>query len=157
MSRKDSPGVYIPPPLIYEAFFFAAVLMQKFFPLPGMWLHTTLVKVLGWLIITGSVAVLLFPALHKFIQSRNSVMTIRPAASLQTKGIYSITRNPMYLGLVILYIGIGFLKGNSWRFLILPFLMLTVQNYIIKREERYLQRAFGEQYSAYIKQVRRWV
>jgi len=117
MSRKDSPGVYIPPPLIYAAFFFAAVLMQKFFPLPGMWLHTTLVKVLGWLIITGSVAVLLFPALLKFIQSRNSVMTIRPAASLQTKGIYSITRNPMYLGLVILYIGIGFLKGNSWTFL----------------------------------------
>ena len=58
-------------------------------------------------------------------------MTIRPARSLQTDGIYAWTRNPMYLGLLFLYSGLALLLGNGWTLLLIPFLMLFVQLYII--------------------------
>jgi protein-S-isoprenylcysteine O-methyltransferase Ste14 len=99
----------------------------------------------------------LLPALIKFAQTRNTLVTIKPANSLQTKGIYSLTRNPMYTGLLILYAGIGMLKGNWWTFIFIPIIILIIQSYVIRGEENYLQRAFVEKYNSYRKKVRRWI
>ncbi|GAB3714419.1 hypothetical protein GCM10027592_54200 [Spirosoma flavus] len=85
------------------------------------------------------------------------VITSKPARSLQTGGIYSLSRNPMYLGLLLLYAGLSLLIGNVWTMLLLPFLVLIVTRYVIKREERYLERAFGHAYQSYKEKVRRWL
>jgi protein-S-isoprenylcysteine O-methyltransferase Ste14 len=84
-------------------------------------------------------------------------VTIKPAKSLETTGIYSVSRNPMYLGLLAIYIGMAFLKGNDWTFICIPFVILVIHFYVIRNEEKYLQRTFGNEYEEYKKQVRRWI
>lgn len=156
MQKKDHPGVYIPPPLIYVAFFFLSVALQQLIPLNGHFLRTGTAKAVGWLLFVAGV-LMVAPALWKFIVSKNTVVTMKPAHSLQTTGIYAFTRNPMYLGLVLLYSAAGFFKGSWWTFIVIPLLIITVQFYIISREEHYLQRAFGNAYLQYKKKVRRWI
>ena len=156
MQKTDHPGVYIPPPLIYVAFFFLSVALQKAMPLNSLFLQTAVAATAGRVLLIAGILVLL-PALWKFLVSNNTLITIKPAHSLQTAGIYAFTRNPMYLGLLLLYSGIGFFKGNWWTFIVIPLLIITVQVYIISKEEHYLQRAFGNEYLQYKKKVRRWV
>lgn len=155
-NKKDNPGIFIPPPLIYAAIFFLAILMQKIIPINNSFFESQNAAIAGIVLIAIALLFLL-PALIRFVQSKNTVVTIKPANSLQTKGIYSLTRNPMYLGLLILYTGIAMLDGNWWTLIFIPVIIIIVQFYVIKGEENYLQRAFGEEYIAYRKKVRRWI
>ena len=63
----------------------------------------------------------------------------------------------MYVGLAILYLGITCLIGNWWNVILFPLLFIIVQEYIIKREEKYLELEFGKEYNEYKKTVRRWL
>jgi len=74
-------------------------------------------------------------SLRQFFLTKNTVILIKPASSLQTTGIYGITRNPMYVGLAMVYLGITCFIGNWWNIIVFPSLFLIVQEYIIKREE----------------------
>jgi len=153
-NKKDSAGVYVPPPLIYVAIFFLSILIQSIFPLNHSWLRSN--SWLGWVLI-GLFVLCCFPAIYRFIKSKTTITTIHPVKNLQTSGIYSISRNPMYLGLLCLYSGIAVFKGNWWTFILIPLVILIVQQYIIRREEKYLQREFGATYTAYQRKVRRWL
>jgi protein-S-isoprenylcysteine O-methyltransferase Ste14 len=156
MSTKKHPGVYIPPPLIYAAFFMLSFFVQKLLPLNNVALHFTAVKAIGALLIV--LYLLLFiSALRRFILSKNTLVTIKPAHSLETSGIYSFTRNPMYLSLICLYSGLAVFFGNWWTLIFLPLLVMVVQWYVIRREEQYLQQAFGSFYNDYKSKVRRWI
>jgi protein-S-isoprenylcysteine O-methyltransferase Ste14 len=115
-----------------------------------------MVYIAGWLFILIYLIAAL-PAIIKFMMTKNTLITIKPANSLQTNGIYSITRNPMYLGLLFLYTGIGLLTGNLWTLILIPVLVLIINNAVIKKEEGYLERAFGQSYIDYKKKARRWV
>ena len=154
--KQDSPGVYIPPPLFYVLTFVAALLLQKEFPIDEKLFHEQKAKVAGVVLLICSLFFLV-SSLRRFFLSKNSLILIRPASSLQTTGIYHICRNPMYMGLAIVYTGVACLAGNWWNIILLPVLLLIVQEYIIKKEEKYLERAFGEQYTNYKKKVRRWL
>ena len=155
-NKKDNPGVYIPPPIIYILTFLTAVFIQKKVPINNMFFNQRLTKYigLGFLIIASFFVV---RSLRQFFISKNSLVTIKPALSLQTNGIYSITRNPMYVGLAIVYLGISCFIGNWWNIIFFPLLILIVQEYIIKREEKYLVRRFGQEYIDYKTKVRRWL
>lgn len=63
----------------------------------------------------------------------------------------------MYVGLLFVYIGMAFLKGNWWTIILIPFVILMVTQMIIIKEEKYLERAFGETYLDYKLKVRRWL
>jgi len=63
----------------------------------------------------------------------------------------------MYISLFLFYTGLSFIIGDWWNFVLLPFLILIVQEYVIKREEKYLHRKFGQQYFDYKIKVRRWL
>jgi|SRR6476620_12343228 len=154
--KKDNPGIFIPPPLIYAAIFFLSILMQKIIPINNSFFDSRNATIAGIVLIAIALLFIL-PALIKFVQSKNTLVTIKSATSLQTKGIYSLTRNPMYMGLLILYSGIAMLEGNWWTFIFIPLIIIIVQSYVIRGEENYLQRAFGEEYNAYRKKVRRWI
>ena len=97
------------------------------------------------------------PALLIFLKTKNSVVTIKPATSLQTKGVYSVSRNPMYVSLFLLYVGFSLIIGNWWNFILFPLLFLIVKEYVVKREEKYLERRFGQHYKEYKKKTRRWL
>ena len=154
-SKIDTPGIYIPPPLIYIAIFFAAVPVQRFLPLDRTFFDTTTSKIIGLIVFLVGL-VFIFPALQRFFRTKNTLVTIRPANSLQTTGIYAVSRNPMYIGLLLFYIGLSFIVGNWWNLVLLPFLVLIIQEYVIKREEKYLGRRFGQSYSDYRAKVARW-
>lgn len=156
MNTKKHPGIYIPPPLIYAAFFLLSFLIQKIIPLDTAALHQTIAKAIAAILI---VMYLLFfiSALRRFIVSKNTLVTIRPASSLETSGIYAFTRNPMYISLVCLYTGLAIFFGNWWTLILIPVLVAAVQLYVIKKEEQYLQQAFGSNYDEYKNRVRRWI
>jgi protein-S-isoprenylcysteine O-methyltransferase Ste14 len=156
MKPNDSPGVFIPPPLIYAAIFFVSLFLQKKVTIDNsffekLWTRTSsiLFLLLALIILLGS--------LNQFVRSKNSVITIKAAASLQTKGVYQVSRNPMYLGLALLYLGFTCYFGNWWNVILFPLLLVIVQEFVIKREERYLKRRFGKEYDDYQHAVRRWL
>src|SRR3546814_3291902 len=94
--KNDHPGVYMPPPVLYITTFLAALLLQRMLPLRSIFFGTCVSTIIGWLaLITG--LVFAFPALRQFFITKNTLVTIKPAHALPTNGIYSISRNPMYV------------------------------------------------------------
>lgn len=154
--KKDNPGIVIPPPIIYLAVFAAGIFLQRIIPISKSFFKTRGSGIIGIVLIAISM-VFGLAALERFFKTRNTVITVKPATSLQTGGIYSVTRNPMYVGVLFLYTGLTFLIGNWWNIILLPFLIWIIQGYVIHREEKYLMRRFGDDYKKYKTKVRRWI
>lgn len=154
--KQDSPGVYIPPPLFYVVTFLTAVFLQRKVPIDDSFFHSNLVRAIG-ILNFGIAFYFLSTSLTKFFKTRNTVVLIKPASSLQTSGVYGISRNPMYVGLIFVYLGVTCFIGNWWNIILLPLLILVIQLYVIRSEEEYLERAFGDQFLDYKKKVRRWL
>jgi protein-S-isoprenylcysteine O-methyltransferase Ste14 len=72
-------------------------------------------------------------------------------------GIYRRTRNPFYLGTTLVYLGLSLAAGNIWAIVLVVALLWVINTGVIAREERYLERKFGDAYRAYKAWVRRWV
>ena len=155
-TKKDSPGVYIPPPLFYVVIFLIALFLQKKVAINDFVFHSQIIRIVGISLFVISLFFLV-TSLRKFFLSKNTLILIKPASSLQTNGIYKISRNPMYVGLAIVYLGITCFIGNWWNIILFPILLLIVQEYIINREEKYLIRRFGQDYLDYKSKVRRWL
>lgn len=156
MKKEDNPGVSLPPPLIYGLFFGISLILQKLFPIEKDFFYSKAAEAIGFLLLVLCL-VLDLPSLVRFFITKNTLITIKPANSLQTKGMYSISRNPMYAGLLCLYSSLAFLVGNWWTVLLIPFVIFIIQVYVIRREENYLTRRFGQQFIDYKKRVRRWL
>ncbi|MGD0581517.1 MAG: isoprenylcysteine carboxylmethyltransferase family protein [Bacteroidales bacterium] len=156
IDKSKGPGVYIPPPLLYVLIFILALFIQRLIPIADALFRLGIIKAVG-LIFLIIALFFLARSLRQFFQSKNTVILVKPALSLQKTGIYGISRNPMYVGLVLTYIGLTCSIGNWWNVILLPLLILIVQEYIIKREEKYLDLEFGQQYVEYKRKVRRWL
>ena len=155
-TKQDSPGVYIPPPLIYALTFIAAIFIQKSVYIDDALFRLRLTRGIGILFLIAAFF-FLASSLAKFFKTRNTVILIKPASSLQTDGVYAISRNPMYVGLLFIYLGITCFIGNWWNIILIPLLTFIMQAYVIKSEEKYLERAFGNEFIEYKKRVRRWL
>jgi len=95
--------------------------------------------------------------LHEFMRAGTEVSPHRPSTALATGGIYSHTRNPLYLALTLVYLGIAAATDDLWLLpLTVPLLVVTRYG-VIWREERYLRVRFGEKYRHYKERVRRWI
>ena len=90
-------------------------------------------------------------------QADAPVRTDRPVPRLTTAGPFGYSRNPAYLPLAMIYSGIAALRNSLWAILFLPLVLIVIQREVIRREERYLERTFGQEYLAYKARVRRWV
>ena len=155
MKEKDrGPGVKIPPPLLlllcvltgYGAHYF----LPKYFVSENIRYPVgILLTVLGFLIPTL--------CLFKFKKAKTNVEPWRPANKLIIEGIYNYSRNPIYVGLLIVGLGISVLVNSLWMLLILiPFIFL-LHILVIQKEEAYLESRFGDEYLDYKKKVRRWI
>jgi protein-S-isoprenylcysteine O-methyltransferase Ste14 len=154
-TKKDHPGVYFPPPFLYVVIFLFSLLLEKLIDINSFF-ELTRTSIASLVFLIAGFAFML-PALIKFFQTKNTLIPTKPATSLETSGIYSFSRNPMYLGLLLIYIGLAFLFGNWWTFILVPILIILVNKLIIIKEERYLERSFGPAYIDYRKKVRRWI
>jgi protein-S-isoprenylcysteine O-methyltransferase Ste14 len=155
-NKQDSPGVFIPPPLIYTVIFLISIFIQNLFPISKNFFKANSTFIAGWVLITACL-VFVVPAIEKFIRAKNTLILIKPAESLQTSRVYSLTRNPMYLGLLLLYSGLALIFGNWWTLILIPVLILIMNFFVIRNEEKYLERAFGQDYFDYKKKVRQWI
>lgn len=82
----------------------------------------------------------------------------RPTTAIVASGPYRYSRNPLYVALTLLYLGLGAAALNTlWALVLLPPLLVVIQRGVIEREERYLERKFGEEYRRYKRRVRRWL
>jgi protein-S-isoprenylcysteine O-methyltransferase Ste14 len=116
----------------------------------------TAARGLGWSLLGGG-ALLSRWFFTTMREADAPVRTDRPVPRLTTEGPFRYTRNPGYLSLAMIYAGIAVLRNSLWAILLLPLLLLITQRELIEREERYLERTFGEEYLAYKRRARRWV
>lgn len=96
-------------------------------------------------------------SLWLFLRARTSPLPMRPATALVRSGPYRWTRNPMYLGMLLLYLGVALLFDVTWALLLSPAVVFLVGRLVIRREEKYLEATFGEEYRRYMGEVRRWL
>jgi protein-S-isoprenylcysteine O-methyltransferase Ste14 len=110
---------------------------------------------LGWaLIATGIVVAYL--AIRSFSAVDTPVNPAGKAEKLVTFGLYNRTRNPMYLGALVAFLGLALATGNIWRWLILVPLCLGLHHLAVLREERHLAARFGSDWLAYQARTPRW-
>lgn len=150
----DHAGIRLPPPLIYAAVYVVGWLLNEIVPLPlPAWPG---VRALSLLLLAAGVAL---PAWSNvlFHRAGTSMVPVRPSAALVVRGPYRFTRNPMYLGLLCIYVGVALWAGQGWALLLTPLLVFVIQRFVIAREERYLAQRFGDAYRDYCAQVRRWL
>jgi protein-S-isoprenylcysteine O-methyltransferase Ste14 len=157
MSDASNPGVHFPPPFLFVAGFLVAlglerwVLSLRF----GGGSRPALVLT-GWLLIALGIGVLVW-AMLTFRGARTAIMPFKSASRIVESGPYRFSRNPMYVGLTLTYVGLSVLMGMAWPLLLLPLVLMALFGLVIKREERYLDHAFGPEYAEYRKHVRRWL
>ena len=150
----DHADVRFPPPLIYVAGFVLGLLLERAFPV--LVLPKTPSRVVAVLCI-ALFAILTVWSIGLFHRARTSFLPIKPTTTLVVYGPYQFTRNPMYFGLVCLYLGLALWFGVFWAVILLPAVIVLVQHYVIAREEQYLERKFGQEYLKYKTGVRRWI
>ena len=157
MPPPPHPGVRFPPPLLFVLGLGAGWLLHRARPLLLLPADFRAVGVvLGW---TGILlwAGLTGWAMATFRRARTAIFPNRPATGVVREGPYRFTRNPMYLALVLLYVGVSLLMNSGWALLLLPLVLALLYVSVIRREERYLTAAFGAEYEAYRTRVRRWL
>lgn len=150
----DSPEVITFPPVIFAAFFAIGYVTDLAFPVELG--HSQILTAVGSLLIVASVSLVAW-ALSRFIRAKTHVDVRQPATTVVTDGPYRLSRNPMYLAASMLYAGSAVILALPWTVLLLIPCLITLHHGVIAREERYLERKFGDTYRDYKSRVRRWI
>jgi len=150
----DIPGVIALPPLLYGVPLASGALLQLLVPVHVLPHRLALALGAG---LTGLSVAQALVAAALMRRAGTEINPARPATALVTTGPFRYTRNPLYVSLTGLYLGITLLLNALWPLLLLPLVLLVVQRGVIRREEAYLERKFGDTYRAYQARVRRWL
>jgi protein-S-isoprenylcysteine O-methyltransferase Ste14 len=152
--RGDNPGIKVPPPLIYLLPLILGLVLDR--KAHVSFLPRSAARSLGWALLGGGVLLSRW-FLRTMREAEAPVRTDRPVPRLTTAGPFRYTRNPGYLAMAMIYAGVATLRNALWAILLLPLVLYVTQREVIGREERYLERNFGEEYLTYKTRVRRWV
>jgi protein-S-isoprenylcysteine O-methyltransferase Ste14 len=154
----DDPGtagVIARPPLIFLTALLLGLLLDRLlpfaFPDPGR---------AHWIVGSSAIAVglgLAAAGIGNFSRAATPVPSNQPVRSLVATGIHGRTRNPIYLGMFLIYAGIGLAARSPGTYIFLLPLAFTIRYGVVAREEAYLERRFGDAYREYKARVRRWL
>lgn len=155
-NEKDSAAVRIAPPLIYLAGVIIGVVLHAFVVSLPIGLPTAIQIAAG---VTAAVAglVLMGGAIGLFRRTGQDPKPWESTPEIISTGVYRITRNPMYVGMGLLQIAIGFGLANWWIIIFVPVVLAVVHATAVRHEEIYLQGKFGDVYTRYKATVRRWL
>jgi protein-S-isoprenylcysteine O-methyltransferase Ste14 len=159
MTRQhdDTAGVITHPPLVYLGGLALGLGADWLLGLPalpeqsasgGLWLG---------LAFGGCGLLLILWAGGRFIGARTPLPPHRPTTALVTEGPYRRSRNPIYLGMALIYLGVVCATASLGILVFFPLVILVMEFGVIRREERYLERKFGRDYLDYKARVRRWL
>ena len=150
------PGVPFPPPLLFVAGFGAGMVLERLLPRPALGLPARLVVFIAALLAMLGITVLVW-AVRTFRRARTGIYPTQPASQIVSSGPYRFSRNPMYVGMSLLYVALALWTHALWALPLLPFVLWGLWRIVIRREERYLAAAFGIAYTEYTRRVRRWL
>ena len=150
------PRVFVPPPFVFVGGWLVALMCQRQTGFlidaagpgrvqlgVGAGLFSIGIALMSWAVIT-------------FLRARTPVVPIRPARVLVTHGPFAFSRNPMYVGLTVAYLGLAGVFNQAWPIVWLPVVLVVLSTTVIAREEAHLRVVFGTTYEIYCRHVRRW-
>jgi protein-S-isoprenylcysteine O-methyltransferase Ste14 len=111
---------------------------------------------LGLIVIYVAVNLKLF-AVREMVRVKTALDVRKPATDIATSGPFSVSRNPIYIGIVLLNTGVACIANSLWIFLLSAALAAILQKGVIEPEEAYLEQKFGDKYLRYKAKVRRWI
>jgi protein-S-isoprenylcysteine O-methyltransferase Ste14 len=157
VGERDIPGVIAPPPLIVLATLLVGLLLDWVFP---AYVLTVLLSLSARLIIGAALfaagAALVLVAKRLFRDIGTNVRPWQPTLSLGVTGIYARMRNPMYVGAGLITAGLGIALASDWTLVLLVPAAFLMHFGVVLREERYLEKKFGEDYRRYKAAVPRY-
>ena len=109
----------------------------------------------GGLILIG--VAIVAAGVRNFSRAATPVPSNQPVRALVTTGIHGWSRNPIYVGMFLLYAGIGIGARSPWVLILALPLVIILRYRVVAREETYLERRFGDAYRDYKARVRRWL
>jgi protein-S-isoprenylcysteine O-methyltransferase Ste14 len=153
-TSTDKPGVAAPPPLLYGSAFVLVLVFRWFWPIPisghagALWLGLALlvlgVGIAAWGIRTMQAA-------------GTNVNPGLPTTVIVASGPFRFSRNPLYLALTLLHLGLTLAFNTWWGIVVLVPVLIIMHRGVVLREERYLEQKFGESYRQYLSTVRRYL
>ena len=153
--NEDRAGVIAPPPLIYLGGILIALALDRW------WWHCPIFGSTGWhwsgLILVGAGIVLLVAGRRALLAAETNINPFKPTLSITTAGPFRFTRNPLYLGVTLIYCGLTLVSNSWWCFVLLVPVLVLIHFGVVAREERYLERKFGDSYRQYRERVRRYL
>ncbi len=153
-SEKDWSGVIVPPPIVYLVCLVAGLGLDFFWPIPL--LPQAIQFVVGFTIIVSSF-LLIGLAFRIFHRSRTPIDYRKPTTEIISTGPFAYSRNPVYVSMTMLMGGIAIAVDSPWVLAMAVPAVLIIHNFVILREEAYLERKFGDDYRRYKAAVRRWI
>lgn len=151
---KDNPGVAVFPPLLFLVALILMLALRYVGPLAIG--GRPLTMVLGIMLAALAIAIIAWGRMAMQRDGTNIDPT-KPTLAIVTGGPFGYTRNPLYVGLMALLLGIGLIFDTWWSVLALVPVLLILHFGVVLREEAYLERKFGEPYRAYKSKVRRYL
>lgn len=150
----DHAGVAFHPPILLGGFLLLGFVLRALVPLA--FAPAEVASILGPVIVVLAFAVFLWAA-ATMRRRGASIPTGEPTAVIVSGGPYRYSRNPIYVAMVVLLVGVGFWVNSLW-FVGLAILAVILLSWgVISREEAYLERKFGSEYASYKSRVRRWL
>lgn len=150
---RDRAGVIAPPPLIFLAFLIAGIVVARKVLPP---VEVPYGVVIGAVLVAAALAFAIWAAMT-MKRAGTHVDPYQPSTTIVTSGPFRWTRNPLYLSMTVSYIGLALIFHAVTAVILLPVALLVMVYGVIRREETYLQRKFGVEYSDYRRRVRRWL
>ena len=153
-TERGARVIYIPPPLYYAAGLAGGMAVNSLVALPLGGRAAT--AVVGAVVAALGLA-LTFTGAAGVIRHRTTIVPHHFVATLLTDGAFRVSRNPMYTGLAIAYLGLALVFGSWWPLALWPLVIIAVRQLVIRPEEQYLTQRFGQTYTDYQSRVRRWL
>jgi protein-S-isoprenylcysteine O-methyltransferase Ste14 len=151
----ETARVIARPPLLFLAALLLGLALNHLLSLPTPIPRTDPHRIVA-AIMTFAGAAMFVAGVRSFFSAATPVQGSKPTRTLVTTGIYGWSRNPIYVGMLLIYVGIGIAVRSPWILVLALPLAIIIRYGVIAREESYLERRFGDAFRNYKARVRRW-
>ena len=157
MPASDHAEVAIKPPFLFLGALALGCLLSLVLPIgPRLASPNGLALGVGVTFVAIGLALAVL-SIRRFRLAGTSVVPGEPSTALVVEGPYRFTRNPIYIGFVLLYFGLAIILTSLWVLVLLIPVLIVLQRGVVEREETYLERQFGDAYRKYQARVPRWL
>jgi len=157
MPTTGAADVAVKPPILFLAALGLGCILSLVLPIgPGLVSPNRLGFGVGVIFVVLGLA-LGGLSVRRFILAGTSPDPGEPSTALVVEGPYRFTRNPIYIGFILIYFGLALILTSLWVLALLVPVLIVLQRGVVEREEAYLHRQFGEAYRKYQARVPRWL